>query len=152
MRLNSATLTCGSDGTTPSSAPTYSADVRFRTYTPSVSDPAVGTYAWSLWTNLTEAQATDPLAGVNLTPGPGGVAVGYNNGRLLYLGEYVQNLSSQTASTLTAGRVLSTDGNRAEVKSHALVSMTTVPLRQNEDLSSVTVALGVLSCIAEDNR
>jgi hypothetical protein len=152
VRLNSSSLTCGSDGTTPSSAPAYSADIRFRTYTPSAADPSVGTYAWSSWTNLNQAQTTDPLAGVNLTPGAGGVAVGYNNGRLLYLGEYVQNLSSQTASTLSAGRVLSTDGNRVEAKPTAMVNLTTVPLRQDEDLSSVTVALGVLSCVAEDNR
>jgi hypothetical protein len=129
-----------------------SRDIRFRTYTPSAADPSVGTYAWSSWTNLNQAQTTDPLAGVNLTPGAGGVAVGYNNGRLLYLGEYVQNLSSQTASTLSAGRVLSTDGNRVEAKPTAMVNLTTVPLRQDEDLSSVTVALGVLSCVAEDNR
>lgn len=97
-------------------------------------------------------QATDPLDAVNLTPGPGGVAVGYNNGRLLYLGEYVQNLSSLTASGLAAAQVPSTDGNRMEARPNALVSLSTVPLRSGEALSSVTVGLGVLSCLAEDNR
>ena len=101
---------------------------------------------------MTSSQVTDPLDAVNLTPGPGGVAVGYNNGRLLYLGEYVQNLSSLTASGLAAAQVPSTDGNRMEARPNALVSLSTVPLRSGEALSSVTVGLGVLSCLAEDNR
>jgi hypothetical protein len=151
VRLDSASLTCSTNGTTQSSTPAYSAEIRFLTYTPSVLDPSVGSYSWSGWTNLNHSQVADPLATVNLTPGPGGTVVGYN-GRLLYLGEYVQNLSSQTASTLAAGRVLSTDGNRVEARSTSMVSLSTVPLRTGEPLSAVNVSLGNLSCIAEDNR
>ena len=54
--------------------------------------------------------------------------------------------------TLAAGRVLSTDGNRVEARSTAMVSLGTVPLRTGEPLSAVNVSLGNLSCIAEDNR
>jgi len=152
MRLNSASLTCGSNGASATSTPAYNAEIRFRTYSFDPAFPSVGTYSWSAWTSLTSAQATDPLATVNLTAGPGGVPVGYNNGRVLYLGEYVQGLSSQTASGLTAAKVASADGNRMESRPSSMVSLSTVPLRSGEDLSSVTVSLGHLSCIAEDNR
>jgi prepilin-type N-terminal cleavage/methylation domain-containing protein len=153
MRLNSSSLTCGSNGATATSTPAYDAEIQFRTYTPLVpAIPSVGTYSWSGWTLMTGSQVTDPLAAVNLTAGPGGVPVGYSNGRLVYLGEYVQSLSSLTASGLSAAKVASPDGNRMESRQSALVSMSTVPLRSGEDLSSVNVGLGVLSCLAEDNR
>ena len=101
---------------------------------------------------MTHTQTTDPLAAVNLTPGTGGVPVGYSNGALVYLGEYVQSLSSLTASGLSAAKVASPDGNRMESRQSALVNLSTVPLRSGEDLSSVNIGLGVLSCLAEDNR
>ena len=74
------------------------------------------------------------------------------NGRVVYLGEYVQGLASQTASTLDGNKVISTDANRAEARSTSMVSVSTVPLRDGEPLSAVTVSMGNLSCIAEDNR
>jgi prepilin-type N-terminal cleavage/methylation domain-containing protein len=152
VRLNSSSLTCASNGTTATSTPAYNAEIWFRTYTFNPLLPALGTYAWSPSTVLTNSQVTDPLAGVNLTPGPGGVAVGYQNGQVRYLGEYVQGLSSLTASGLAAARIVSPDGNRMEARPSAVVNISTVPLRSNEELSSVNVGLGVLSCIAEDNR
>jgi prepilin-type N-terminal cleavage/methylation domain-containing protein len=152
MRLNSASTTCASNGVTATSTPTYEAQVRFLTYSYLSGAPALGTYSWSAWTTLNQSQTTDPLDTVNLTPGPGGVAVGYNGGRVVYLGEYVQGISSQTASTLSANKIISADFNRAESKSTTMVSLSTVPLRTGEPLSAVNVALGNLSCIAEDNR
>ena len=152
MRLNTASLSCSSRRNLRRDTPSYSADIRFRTYTPSALDPSIGTYIWQPWIPLAGTQTTDPLASVNLTPGPGGVPVGYNNGRLVYLGEYVQDVSSRTSSTLSSAKVASSDGNKIEYKSTAMVSLSTVPLRDGEDLSSVNVGLGVLSCVAEDNR
>jgi prepilin-type N-terminal cleavage/methylation domain-containing protein len=152
MELLSSSLTCSSNGVSASASPAYSARIRFRTYTFDPLLPLLGTYNWSGWTTLNSTQATDPLAGVNLIPGPGGVAVGYHNGQIRYLGEYVQGVSSLTASGLTAANVVSPDGNRMEARPSALVSVSTVPLRAGEDLSSVSVGLGVLSCVAEDNR
>jgi len=152
MELISSALTCGSNGTTSSSVPAYSARIRFHTYSYNPATPSVGTYAWSGWTALSGTQATDPLTTVNLTAGPGGVPVGYRNGRVLYLGEYVQGMASMTASGLTAATVASSDGNRLEARPSALVSLSTVPLRAGESLSAVNVGLGVLSCLAEDNR
>jgi prepilin-type N-terminal cleavage/methylation domain-containing protein len=152
MRLNSSSMTCASNGSVASSTPAYDAQIRFMTYSYPAGSPSLGTYAWSSWTTLNQAQATDPLSTVNLTPGPGGVAVGYNGGRVVYLGEYVQGLASQTASTLSANKVISTDANRAEARSTSMVSVSTVPLRDGEPLSAVTVSLGNLSCISEDNR
>lgn len=151
-RLISSSLTCGSDGTTAGSSPTYSAEIRFRTYSFDALSPGTGTYAWSTWTPLSSGQTTDPLATVNLTPGPGGVAVGYNDGRVVYLGEYVQQLSSQTVSSLAGAKVVASDGNKVESRSTAMVNLSTVPLRAGEPLSAVNVGLGVLSCLAEDNR
>ena len=152
MQLLSSSLTCSSNGVSATATPAYNAQIRFRTYTFDPLFPSFGTYNWSGWTTLNNTQVTDPLAGVNLTPGPGGVAVGYHNGQVRYLGEYVQGVSSLTASGLTSAKVVSPDGNRMEARPSALVSVNTVPLRAAEDLSSVSVGLGVLSCVAEDNR
>ena len=129
MEPMSSSLTCGSNGTAATSTPAYSARIRFHTYSYNPLLPSAGTYGWSPWTALSGAQASDPLSTVSLTPGPGGVAVGYYGGQVRYLGEYVQGLSSQTASGFTAGTVASTDGNRMEARPNAMVSLSTVPLR-----------------------
>jgi prepilin-type N-terminal cleavage/methylation domain-containing protein len=153
MELTNSSLTCASNGTTASSAPAYNARIRFLTYTYNALLPtSSANYAWSAWTALSSAQVSDPLATVNLTPGVGGVPVGYWNGQIRYLGEYVQGVSSLTAGGLTAATVASPDGNRMEARPSALVNLSTVPMRSGEPLSAVNVGLGVLSCVAEDNR
>lgn len=153
MQLISSSLTCASNGATATSAPAYSAQVRYLTYTYNAFFPSSSlNYAWSTWIPLNSSQAADPLAGVNLTAGAGGVPVGWWNGEIRYLGEYVQGLSSLTAPGLTAARVASPDGNRMETRPSAMVNLSTVPLRAGEDLSAVNVGLGLLSCLAEDNR
>ena len=153
MELTNSSLTCASNGTTASSTPAYNARIRFLTYTYNALAPTLSTnYAWSAWTALSSAQVSDPLATVNLTPGVGGVPVGYWNGEIRYLGEYVQGVSSLTAGGLTAATVASPDGNRMEARPSALVNLSTVPMRSGEPLSAVNVGLGALSCVAEDNR
>lgn len=150
MTLEEADLTCVSDGTAASSSPSYAGEISIQTYTYGA-NPAAGVYGWTTY-SLSGAQASDQLAMVNLTPGPGGHPVGWNGTRVVYLGEYVQGLSSQTASSLLANRVVSSDFNRIEARSTAMLNLSTVPLRTGEPLSAVNVGLGVLSCIAEDNR
>jgi prepilin-type N-terminal cleavage/methylation domain-containing protein len=153
MQLISSSLTCASDGTTASSTPAYSARIRFQTYTYNALAPTLSTnYGWTGWTALSSSQASDPLATANLAVGVGGAPVGYRNGQIRYLGEYVQGLSSLTAGGLTSALVASPDGNRMEARPSAMVNLSTVPLRSGEPLSAVNVGLGVLSCVAEDNR
>lgn len=155
VQLISSSLACSSTGTTVTSTPAYSAQVRYFKYTPS--DPlnplGGGTVGYSSWITLSSSQVSDPLASaVNLTVGPGGTMVGLNNGRVVYLGEYVQSLSSQTASSLAATKTMTQSGRGSETRIPSMVNLSTVPLRSGENLSSVKVQLGVMACTAEDNR
>jgi len=153
-RLTASTLTCSSTGTVLASTPTYSAQVRLWKYTPFFAGLplAGGTSGYTAWTALSSAQVADPLATVSLTPGPGGYLVGVNSGRAVYLGEYLSSMTSQTASSLAAAKATTATGRGLETKLPAMVSFSTVPLRDGEDLSNVNVSLGVFGCIAEDNR
>ena len=154
MQLLSSSLGCTASATAPSATPAYTGQVRLWTYTPN--DPANpvagGVSAWGPWIPLSGTQATDPLATVNLTVGPGGTMVGVSGGRVVYLGEYLTSLSSQTADTLAGGSTVRPNGRGIEGSLPPMIGLTTVPLRAGEDLSSVNVELGRFSCVAEDLR
>jgi len=140
MRLASAALTCSSTGLVASSTPAYTAEVRVLRWN--------GSSASYVTYSLSSAQAADPLAAIDMSTWP----VGQNNGRTVFLGEYLTSFASQTASSLAATKSLTGGGHGSDTRIGSMVGLTTVPLRQGEDLSNVNVQLGVMTCGAEDNR
>lgn len=154
VQLLSSSLDCSATATSPTATPSYTGRVRLWTFTPNdPSNPtAGGVSAWGPWISVTSAQTTDPLAAINLTTGPGGTIVRVNNGRVVYLGEYVRSMASQTSGSLAAGSTLRPNGRGIETSLPAVIGLTTVPLRTNEELSSVNVELGRFSCVAENLR
>jgi type II secretory pathway pseudopilin PulG len=141
MQLTSSSLTCSSTGSAVTSTPSYSAQVRLLRYDGTNS-------SYGSWIPLSSSQTTDPLAAIDLTSWP----VAQNNGRIVYLGEYLTSLTSQTAASLTAAQSVGNNGRRTDTRVESMVGLTTVPLRAAEDLSNVNVQLGVMTCGAEDNR
>lgn len=149
IRLLSSNLTCTATSTA-SAAAEYSAEYRVAKLV-SLTDPTLGT-TYTNWMPLSHSQTTDPLQGISLATDSTGWPVAWNGSRVLMLGEYISSMSSQTASSLAALRTVDPTGKRVESRAGAMVSVGTVPLRQGEDLSGVTVEIGHLSCIAEDRR
>jgi prepilin-type N-terminal cleavage/methylation domain-containing protein len=140
LRLTSSTLGCSSTGAAVASTPAYTASVLLRRWD--------GSSASWIAFSTSSTQTSDPLASVDLATWP----VGQNNGRTVYLGEYLTSLSSQTATSLTAANTATNGGRGTDTRISAMVGLTTVPLRSGEDLSNVNVQLGVMTCGAEDNR
>jgi type II secretory pathway pseudopilin PulG len=152
--LTDASISCSSDGSSVTSSVTYTGYIRFWRYTPAdPADPlAGGSSGYTSWMALGSSQASDPLAGVSLATDSTGWPVARNGGRLVYLGELIESMSSQTAGSLAAARVVSASGKGSETRVPAMISIATVPLRAGESLSTVKTSLGVVTCAAEDNR
>ncbi len=145
VTLLSSAFDCVASAAARTATPTYSATLQYLRY-----DVDKQSYSYVDAGPLRQDNAVDPLAGINLTVGAGGVPVAFSDNRLVYLGEYVSGLSSQTSTTLAAAAAV--HEKRLEANYPGMVSITTVPLRTNEPLSSVSLQLGVTTCAVEDNR
>ncbi len=145
VTLVSSAFDCVASATARTATPTYSATLQYLRY-----NADQQSYSYVDAGPLRQDNAVDPLAGINLTVGAGGVPVAFSDNRLVYLGEYVSGLSSQTSTTLAAAAAV--HEKRLEANYPGMVSITTVPLRSNEPLSSVNLQLGVTTCAVEDNR
>jgi type II secretory pathway pseudopilin PulG len=141
VQLTSSSLSCSSTGVTVTSTPTYSAQIRLLRYDGTNS-------SYSSWVALSSSQTADPLAAIDLSTWP----VARNNGRVVYLSEYLSSLSSQTSGSLASAKQLTNGGRGTDTRLSSMVALTTVPLRDGEDLSNVNLQLGVMTCGAEDNR
>lgn len=138
VTLNHASLSCSSNGA-GSAAPT--------------SDWGAAVSYWnaatSSYVSLNVAKGSpDPLTSSLLTTGPGGVLVGTSPlGAPLYLGDFI---SSWSSGSLNAGATTGT----ARQSDLTAVALSTVPTRDGDTTgqSSINVALGQLSCTAQDNR
>jgi hypothetical protein len=138
VTLQSASLLCGSTGS-GSTAPTatWTATVKYWSY-------AAGAYVTLNVSNGT----TSPLTAALLTKGPGGVDVGRDPlGGVLWLGDYI---SSWTSGSQAGG---ATTGTTRQADLTAL-AITTAPTRDADTVgrSSLNLAFGQLSCLAQDNR
>ena len=94
---------------------------------------------------VVQGQTTDPLAALSLDT----IAVGGNR----MLGDYISSWS-----TVTADEVVSeTTGGVARLKVPGIVRIVTEPVRQHstgtaDPASAISVTLGALDCVAEDQR
>jgi type II secretory pathway pseudopilin PulG len=141
VQLTSASLTCASTGAVLTSTPTYTAQMRLLRY-----DGVDSSY--TSWIPLSSSQLIDPLAAIDLATWP----VALNNGRIVYLNEYLASVSSQTSPSLLSAKQTTNAGRGVDTRLASMVALTTVPLREGEELSNVNVQLGVMTCGAEDNR
>lgn len=138
VTLHAASLSCFSNGA-GSGAPVadWSATVTYW-------DDTIDAYV-----PLTVAKGTpDPLTAGLLTIGPGGVVVGTSPlGLPLYLGDFIKSWSSGSVN-------LGATSGAARQADLTAVSISTVPTRDADSTgqSSINVALGQLSCTAQDSR
>lgn len=138
LRLTSSSLVCVANGSSTASAtPTYTATVEYW-------DLAIAGYRTVTWTY----GASEPLADVPLN-----TVVGVDlSGLPIYLGEYISGWAGLTTATAAPSIEIALDSNAVQANLEGLVSLTTQPLRPGDETSAVSVQLGLLSCVAEDNR
>lgn len=152
VTLTSFSLTCDSRaGTTPPASATlsYAGTVQYRTYDATVSPPV---YSYSAPISISSTQTSDPLAGISLMSGAGGVVVGVDGSGLpLYLGDYIQSWSSLTASAIDAAKQLASNGTSVSLALPGVFTVTSRPLRSEPD-STAGLQLAAGSCVAGDVR
>ncbi len=135
VKLTDATVKCvvSGSGHAASTVLTYSAEVK---RWESGSYVSVGT--------ITQANTSDPLAGVPLT-----TPLGSGHGTL---GRYIESWSSAT----TADQRRSASGGEASAALAGVMSLRTVPTRLKDGaadpLSSVSLTIGSMACAAADRR
>lgn len=148
VTLTSASLSC-TVSRTGTAAPAGSVTI---TYSGSLSyyaplDPAnSGGY---VTVALTSSQTSSPLtsdllAATRVATDSGGVP--------LYLSDYFQSWSSMTTATVASAKTINTAGTVAEASFSGMIGVTSVPLRDGDDLSVVAAEIGVGTCDAEDYR
>lgn len=143
VTLNYASLKCSATGTAASATPLYSATV---SYWNQALNAGSGAY---VVVPISNAQASDPLTSTLLNKGAGGVVVGTGaDGSTLWLGDYI---SSWSSGSFNGG---AQSGNTVGQGDLSVVSLSTAPTRTGDldGHSKVNVAVGQLSCTAEDNR
>ena len=147
LTLTSASLTCtatGASSTTP--LPSYSATLRYWKH-----NTATGTGAYQ---NVTlTLGSTDPLPALNPANLADRVQVGVaSDGTPLYLGEYIESWGSLTSSAAAGAGRVANNGNSVSSNIESLITIRTVPVRSTDPTSGITIKVGAMSCLAEDNR
>lgn len=140
MQLDGSSITCSSSASSRTLAVTFTGSLSYLTYNATTAAYSYTTIA------LDQAKATDPLAAVNLPT----ALVGVLGGQPRYLGDYLTGIRSYAANTLSSAATI--QNRRLQADLPGLISVSTVPLRSLDSLSSMTVQLGKHSCIVEDSR
>lgn len=142
ITLNSSRLVCTATGASSvAPVPSYSGKLRYWTY-----DPATGVGAYQTVTlTLT---GNDPLQAIDRTA----VVVGGTATQPVFLSQYIDEWGSLTSSAAAAAARVANNGNSVSSNIESLISLRTVPLRVLDPGSVVSVKVGALSCLAEDNR
>lgn len=141
VTLNWADMSCTTTGASGTVTPYFNATVSY----------------WSMAANayvsvtVSDSQASDPLTAALLTKSTatGGVQVGVNaSGNPLWLGDYIKSWSS---GVFSGGPQANGTIARGDL---SVVNITTQPTRDTDPdgRSSISVTVGQLSCLAEDNR
>jgi type II secretory pathway pseudopilin PulG len=143
VRLISASLVCKTNGTTGSAIANFEARVRYLMYDPT-DDDGENEYVEVV---VKSGQALSPLTDALLTTtqintNPGGVPA------LVPLSSYIDSWESLTQATTT----ITSPPKSVTSSLNGIVSVTTQPTRVGDAESAVAVQVGVLSCVAEDNR
>ena len=92
------------------------------------------------WSSATDTGSADPLAALNL----GNMIVYQNGTTTLHLSDYIQSWSTE--------RAIVENPSSGIHQLDAVVSVTTMPVRQGDLISALGVEIGRLSCVADDNR
>jgi hypothetical protein len=140
VKVTSASLNCtstvpsGGGTVTFSSSATYSATVTYWAATDTSGNGHRVSVAMS-WTSGGSSSGALPALTTQV----------YNkNGTILTLGDYISNWSNATSIT--------EDANNGLHQIPGIVAINTMPVRANDDTSSIGLEIGVLSCAAADNR
>ncbi len=140
IRLSGAALKCATDGTTGGAAVSLTYSVRFE-----IADGAGGYVV----VDTAHDDVKDPLAAYP----PDSTRVGVDPfGRDLFLSDYVTNWGPLGSAGVAAGQEVDPDGNKVTAAYPGVASVTTIPLRNGDPTSGLSLQLGQLSCTAEDNR
>ncbi len=150
VTLTSFSMTCDSRaGASPPASATlaYAGTVSYRTY-----DAVQKVYGYSAPIDISSSQSTDPLAGISLVSGTGGVVVGVDgSGVPLYLGDYIQSWSSLTAPAIDAAKQLASNGTSVSLSLPGVFTVTSRPLRSEAE-STAGLQVAAASCVAGDIR
>jgi Tfp pilus assembly protein PilV len=148
VRLISASLVCKTNGTTGSAIANFEARIRYLSWVPDEEDPDEGENEY-VEVVVEDGQAVSPLDPALLTTtqirtGTDGLGAPI----LVPLSTYIDSWGSLTQATTT----ITSPPKSVTSSLNGIVSLTTKPTRVGDPESAVAVQVGVLSCVAEDNR
>lgn len=138
VKLISSSLICSANGTSSSAVADFEAQVKVWTY-----NPATGTSSYATVVNIASGQLISPLTEALLA-----TQVGADGTTPILLNQYIQSWGSITGAATTSG----TSGKTVNRALNGIVSITTHPTRAGVPDSGIGMLIGLLSCIAEDNR
>lgn len=138
VRLIDSSLICSANGTASSAVADFAAEVRVWTY-----NPATGTSGYTTVVAIEDGQLISPL-----TAGLLATQVAADGATPILLSQYIQSWASFTGPSSTSG----TSGKSVDRTINGIVSITTQPTRTGVPDSNIGMLVGILSCIAQDNR